>query len=119
MVMVEKNPEALKALRENASRLRTQNLTIVPGDALEFARGTTSSFNFVFVDPPFRLGLQAVTLASIRGLLVEGGRAYVESDAAFDPPRGWTSLKHARAGRVHFYILRRDPDDQGGVSGNV
>jgi 16S rRNA (guanine966-N2)-methyltransferase len=119
VVLVEKNAAALRALRENAARLGAEKATIVRGDALEFARGAQSRFDVVFVDPPYRLGLQAEVLGVVAGLLAEGGRVYVESDAAIEPRHGWASVKHARAGRVHFCLLGRAPDGQGGVSGHV
>jgi len=119
VVMVEKHPAALRALKENAAKLRAENLTVVRGDALEFARGARSGFDVVFIDPPYDLGLQAAALAAVRGLLAEGGRVYVENDAVLEAPRGFSLLKQARAGKVHFHLLRKEPDDQGGVSGNV
>jgi 16S rRNA (guanine(966)-N(2))-methyltransferase RsmD len=119
VVLVEKNAAALRALRENATRLGAEKATIVRGDALEFARDAHSRFDVVFVDPPYRLGLQAEVLGAVAGLLAEGGRVYVESDTTIEPPHGWASVKHARAGRVHFYLLGRAPDGQGGVSGHV
>jgi len=119
VIMVEKNPAALRALRENAQKLAATGLTVVRGDALEFARGARSRFDVVFVDPPYRLGMQVAALDPLRGLLADGGRVYVESDAVFEAPRGWAILKHARAGNVHFHLLVREADDQGGVSGNV
>jgi len=115
-VMVEKNPVALRALRENAQKLGARNLTVVRGDALEFARDTRSRFDIVFVDPPYRLGLQAPALALVCGLLAAGGRVYVESPSVFEPPRGWRTLKSARAGNVHFHLLVGEADDQGRVS---
>jgi 16S rRNA (guanine966-N2)-methyltransferase len=119
VTMVEKSPAASRALRENARRLDAENLTMVCGDALEFLRGTRSRFDVAFVDPPYRLGLQAVALANLRGSLAEEGRVYVESDAVLDPPSGWSILKRGRAGSVHFHLLKKESDDQGGVSGNV
>ena len=119
VVMVEKNPIALSALRQNAQKLGATNLTIIRGDALEFTRGARTRFDIVFVDPPYGFGLQTAALAAVRGLLPAGGRAYVESDSALAAPHGWNVLKHARAGRVHFHLLEREPHDQGGVSGNV
>ena len=119
VVMVENNAMALRALRENATRLGAENVTIVRGDALEFARGARSRFDVVFVDPPYRLGLQATALGLAAGFLAEGGRVYVESDAAIEPSGGWAVVKHARAGRVHFHLLGRKPDGQSGVSGHV
>jgi 16S rRNA (guanine966-N2)-methyltransferase len=119
VVMVENTAAVLSAIRENARKLGAANLTVVRSDALEFARGTRSRFDIVFVDPPFRLGVQAAVLALARGLLPEGGRAYVESDAVIEPSPGWGVLKHSRAGNVHFHLLWRQPDDQGGISGNI
>jgi len=119
VVMIEKDPVALRALRDNAARLGATGLTVVRGDALEFARGARSRFDVVFVDPPYRLGLQAAALDLLRGLLAAGGRVYVEGDAAFEPPRGWAVFKRARAGNVHFHLLVREADDQGGISGDV
>jgi 16S rRNA (guanine966-N2)-methyltransferase len=119
VVMIEKNPAALRALRENARKLDANGLTVVRGDALEFVRSARSRFDVVFVDPPYRLGMQVAALGLLRGLLAEGGRVYVESDAVFEPPRGWAVFRRSRAGNVHFHLLAREADDQGGVSGNV
>ena len=119
VIMVEKNPVVLRALRDNAAKLGATGLTVVRGDALEFARGARSRFDVVFVDPPYRLGLQVAALDLLRGLLAVGGRVYVEGSAVFEPPRGWAILKRARAGNVHFHLLVREADDQGGISGNV
>ena len=119
VIMVEKNPAVLRALRDNADRLGATGLTVVRGDALEFARGARSRFDVVFVDPPYRLGMQVAALDLLPGLLAAGGRVYVESDVVFEPPRGWAVFKRARAGRVHFHLLAREADDQGGVPGNV
>jgi 16S rRNA (guanine966-N2)-methyltransferase len=118
VVMIEKNPAALRALRDNAHKLDATGLTVVRGDALEFVRGARSRFDVVFVDPPYRLGMQVAALGLLRGLLAEGGRVYVESDAVFEPPRGWAIFRRSRAGNVHFHLLARKADDQGGVSGN-
>jgi 16S rRNA (guanine(966)-N(2))-methyltransferase RsmD len=119
VIMVEKDPAALRALRDNAHKLGATGLTVVRGDALEFAGGARSRFDIVFVDPPYRLGMQVAALGLLRGLLAEGGRVYVESDAAFEAPRGWAVFRRARAGNVHFHLLAREADDQSGVSRNV
>ncbi len=119
VIMVEKNPVVLRALRDNAAKLGATGLTVVRGDALEFARGAHSRFDVVFVDPPYRLGLQVAALDLLRGLLAVGGRVYVEGNAVFEPPPGWAIFRRARAGNVHFHLLVREADDQGGVSGNV
>jgi len=119
VVMVEKNPVAVNALRKNAQTLGATNLSIVRGDALEFARGARSRFDIIFIDPPYGLGLQTAALAAVVGSLRAGGRVYVESDSVLDALRGWRVLRRSRAGKVHFHLLERESDDQSGVSGNV
>jgi len=119
VVMVERSALVLRALKENARKLGAAKLAFVHGDALEFMRNVRSRFDVVFVDPPYHLYLQSEVLALLSGLLTEGGRVYVESDAAFDPPPGWSILKHGRAGNVHFHLLGKSPDDKSGVSRNV
>ena len=119
VIMVEKNPAVLRALRDNAQKLGATGLTVVRGDALEFVRGARSRFDVVFVDPPYRLGMQVAALGLLRRLLAEGGRVYLEGDSVFEAPRGWAIFRRARAGNVHFHLLAREADDQGGVSGNV
>jgi 16S rRNA (guanine966-N2)-methyltransferase len=118
-VMVEKDSAVLRALRENAQKLGAENLTVVRGDALEFAGETPSRFDVIFVDPPYRLGLQAAALTLVRRLLAPHGRVYVESPSAFEPGLGWTVLKSSRAGNVRSHLLAGEIDDQGGVSGNI
>ena len=118
-VMVERDSAALRSLQENAQKLGARNLTVVRGDALEFARETRARFDIVFVDPPYRLDLQVAALGLVRGLLADGGRVYVEGEAHFEVPRGWTVLRKSRAGNVHFHLLTGGIDDQGGVPGNV
>jgi 16S rRNA (guanine966-N2)-methyltransferase len=119
VVMVERNATALRSLEENARKLGATRLSIVRGDALEFARTARARFDIVFVDPPYQLRLQPAVLGMLAGLVAEGGRVYVESEAAFDPPPGWGMLKHSRAGNVHFHLLGKSPDDPSGVSRDV
>ena len=119
VVMVERNPSALKALRENAQALQAATAAIVAGDALEFAKDSGSRFDLIFVDPPYSLHLQTAALNAIRRLLSESGRVYVEGDEALSPSPGWSVVKSARAGKVHFCVLKREPDDPRSLSGNV
>jgi 16S rRNA (guanine966-N2)-methyltransferase len=119
VVMVEKAPRVLHALRENAHLLGADNVRLVHGDALEFLRDTQARFDVVFVDAPYRLVLAAKVLELVPRTLAAAGRVYLEDDAAFEPTPGWLVLKRARAGQVHFHLLGRQSDDQGGVPGNV
>ena len=119
VVMVEKHPQVLRSLRESARALGAANVRLVPGDALEFLRDPGARFDVVFLDPPYRLGLAEKALELLPRALAPHGRVYVEDDAPIAPPPGWTVLRRGRAGQVHYHLLGREPDDQGGLPGNV
>jgi len=119
VVMVEKHAKVLHSLRDNARLLGAANVRLVQGDALEFLRDESARFDVVFLDPPYRLGLAGKALELLPRALATGGRVYLEDDAAMKPAPGWTLLRQARAGQVHYHLLGREPDDQGRLSGNV
>jgi 16S rRNA (guanine966-N2)-methyltransferase len=119
VVMVEKHPKVLQSLRESARALGAAGVRLVPGDALEFLRDPGARFDVVFLDPPYRLGLAGKALELLPRALAPHARVYVEDDAPVEPPPGWTVLRRSRAGQVHYHLLGREPDDQGGLSGNV
>jgi len=119
VIMVEKDPRALRSLRENARLLGADNVGFVHGDALEFLREARSRFDVVFVDAPYRLSLADKVLELLPRVLAPAGRVYLEDDAALEPAPGWQMLRRGRAGQVHFHLLGRQTDDQGGVPGNV
>ena len=107
VVMVEKDPAVLRALRENARKLGATNLTVVRGDALEFARNRarastsySSILRTVWV-------LQVAALALARGLLTEAGACTWRARRVSTRRAGWTVLRSARAGSVHFHLLAR------------
>jgi 16S rRNA (guanine966-N2)-methyltransferase len=119
VVIVEKHATAQRCLTDAARALDARNVRLVRGDALEFLRKPGARFDVAFVDPPYRLGLAERVLALLPPVLTTRGRVYVENDAPIAPPPGWVLLRQDRAGQVHYHLLGRGPDDQGGLSRNV
>jgi len=119
VVMVEKHPRVLESLRASARSLDAANVRLAHGDALEFLRAPGVRYDVVFVDPPYRLALVDQALALLPPVLAPEARVYVESDAPFHAGPGWSMIRHARAGQVHYHLLGRDPDDQGRLPRNV
>ena len=72
MVLVENDGASFNALAENAKRLGANQLQIVKDDAIEFLRIAKGRFDVVFLDPPFRRGVDGELLQ-----LVEVFRAHV------------------------------------------
>jgi len=125
VTMVEREPRALRALQDNAALLGAQQLNLVRGDALEFLAGMPSGasapagFDVVFLDPPFGEGVpEALWLLLLERLSGEG-LVYLESDVMFSGHPRLEMLKHGHAGAVHYHLLGRKRNDQGGISGDV
>jgi 16S rRNA (guanine966-N2)-methyltransferase len=121
VTMVERSPRACRALQDNAALLGAWDLNVVCGDALEFLAGLPAStrYDVVFLDPPFGAGISDGLWPRVLERLSGEGLVYLESNARF-AGRPWLEiLKHGHAGAVHYHLLGRKRDDQGGISGDI
>ncbi|HEX7156125.1 MAG TPA: 16S rRNA (guanine(966)-N(2))-methyltransferase RsmD [Burkholderiaceae bacterium] len=111
VVLVERNPRLVEQLHRLRERLGAGEVEIVAADWLA-AVGSLApgSFELVFLDPPFDAGLMPAALSRARGLLAPQGLIYAEADAPVDPGQalacGLEVVRSARAGMVHFHLLR-------------
>lgn len=111
VVLVERQPQLLEQLRALQARLNAEQVEVVAGDALAVAAGLPrTSFDIVFLDPPFGLGLLWPAIEASTPLLAAGGLIYAESDALIAPvdavAHGLEVVRSARAGRVCFHLLQ-------------
>ncbi len=106
VVMVEKDRKAYQALQENARKLGCANVALHCPDGLEFVRLDTARYDVIFLDPPFAAGYLPKALALLAGRLMPGGEVYAESGEPFDPGAEWEAVRGARAGTVHFQLLK-------------
>jgi 16S rRNA (guanine(966)-N(2))-methyltransferase RsmD len=105
VVMVERDPQALRALQDNVRMLQAAAVQLVRADALEFIASDTRSYDVVFLDPPYAMGGREFLLERVRERVAAGGLVYVEGPEALLPPAGWAVHRAARAGAVHFQLL--------------
>ncbi|MEO7055641.1 MAG: 16S rRNA (guanine(966)-N(2))-methyltransferase RsmD [Caldimonas sp.] len=122
VVLLERDPALLSSLAASKARLHAETLRIERADAVQWmARAAAESFELVFLDPPFDSKLLAPALAAAARLITPHGFVYVESGTASDTRSwepGWQLFRSARAGAVHFNLLRRatsEPDPFGSV----
>jgi 16S rRNA (guanine966-N2)-methyltransferase len=114
VTFVEREPEALAAIREHLATLGVQAETCL-GDALSvlptIQPKAGGRFDLVFVDPPFDSDLRALALDALvaQDRLAPGGLVYVEGPADAAPPErpGFELHRSKRAGNVGFHLLRR------------
>lgn len=112
VVQVESNAQACRSLKDNATALSAEQITIVHSDVLRFLEGEAQAFGVVFLDPPFGLNLvvQTCRLLEDNGWLAKQAKIYVETERHFDwsgMPENWRQLKSKTAGEVGYHLFER------------
>lgn len=108
VVMIERDPAAVRALEKNRSLLGADTVEIVRADAVAWLANHAATFDLVFVDPPFDSGLSGPVLAELDMHLKSGGHAYVEQGGEVEAPPGFIIHRSGRAGRSHFALLVKE-----------
>jgi 16S rRNA (guanine(966)-N(2))-methyltransferase RsmD len=111
VVLLEREPALVAALRAAQVRLKAQAVTVERAEAVSWMRsGADSRFQLVLLDPPFddpALRQQAIEAAA--HLVAANGFIYVEAARPLGRcPDGFTLWRHDRAGAVWFHLLRRN-----------
>ena len=135
VMMVERDPRVLEALRAVRHRLNATQVAVEAGDAFvvggRLARVHPRGFDLVLLDPPYGAGWPKRVRPLLGPLLADGGWVYLEAEAALaaqaGEPEAWagagfTLVRSGSAGRVHYHLLRFQSSschEDCGLSGNV
>jgi 16S rRNA (guanine(966)-N(2))-methyltransferase RsmD len=106
VVMVERDARAFRGLQANLEILGSAPVRLLRADALEFLASDAGRYDVVFLDPPYAMGEQEMLLERVRSRLAPHAVVYVEAPRATQPPAGWDVYRSARAGVVHYQLLR-------------
>ena len=84
--LVDHNKEAVKVIKNNISKLKITDATIICDDylkALMFFKQQQIKFDVIFLDPPYQDNLlnEAIAFIEKNNLLIEGGILICESDS--------------------------------------
>ena len=114
LTCIENSATARAALRANAKTLgETARVTVIQADATKPPPAAGPPCQLVLMDPPYRSGLAAPTLAALaeRGWLAAGAICVAEISAgeALEPPAGLTALDERRYGKAKLVFLRCGP----------
>ncbi len=112
VLMIEKDPLALEALRQSIEQLQAGQVTLKAGGALGLIEELApSSLDLVFVDPPFdsNLGVVVLERLSRQDCVRRGGFVYVESPSSvqLSAPEGWSAWRDKQLGDVRMQLFRR------------
>jgi 16S rRNA (guanine(966)-N(2))-methyltransferase RsmD len=111
VVLLERDRHLAASLGESARRLEAGMLRIECADAIAWmGRCAPASFDLVFIDPPFDSALAGPALAAAARIVTPAGLVYAELPRALGDEEanvwGLEITRRARAGAVHFHLLR-------------
>lgn len=106
--MVEKHPEAVKALRTLRNKLGAQQVRIHAGDAMHVMTRAEHPFDLIFIDPPFNQNWLDQVWEHLPNILHPDALIYVESENPIHFPLNLVSLRQQKAGHVYFQLLGFD-----------
>ena len=112
VVLLERDPALVASLQASRLRLKADTLRVEGSDAIAWlGRAAAGSFDLVLLDPPFGSDLADQALPQATRLVAPGGFIYLEARQALPAaPEGWVVHRQARAGAVHFHLLRQVAD---------
>jgi 16S rRNA (guanine966-N2)-methyltransferase len=82
-------------------------IEIIRRDALQYLASTQAKFDLIFLDPPYKKGWIPRLEPLLPGVLNEDAVLYVEAEQEIESLGEWRTVRHGRAGEVHFHLLRR------------
>jgi 16S rRNA (guanine966-N2)-methyltransferase len=114
VLLIEQAPALVASLRDNATRLKASQITVLRGDAISLMRQRSGqAWDVVFLDPPFGDGQSEAlfrdVLKAARDLVSADGALYLEAPRVWSDAElaelGWRVLRQGRAGQVAFHLL--------------
>jgi 16S rRNA (guanine966-N2)-methyltransferase len=111
---IELNKQASEQLRKNINTLKLNNAHVINKSAIDVltTSNAETTFDLVFVDPPFRKGLAEPTcqLLEENNWLSKDALIYVEieKEGTLNAPENWHILKEKQAGQVLCKLYQRN-----------
>jgi len=109
-VAIDRDAALVRAIAETARTFGAAGLEAHAADAKAWLARETRRFDVIFLDPPFADDPWSWLLPACEARLAPGGFVYAESPRELMPPAPFAVFRHARAGLVHYHLLRRQPE---------
>ncbi|EDN65612.1 conserved hypothetical protein [Beggiatoa sp. PS] len=112
VVLVENQRQIVQGLKQQLAKLTAEHLKIICADVRQFLKKTPSTFDIVFLDPPFGQDLLSpcCTLLEQNGWLNSTAHIYLETKRNLGEPQlppTWQIIRHQTAGQVSFFLAVR------------
>lgn len=110
VTFVDKQFEAVKVIKENATSLKEKNIKVYSQDVSTFLNNENSKYDVVFVDPPYKLDIydKVLDLLENKSLLNENAIIVLESESLLNiKEEKYKKIKLYSYGLAKIYILRK------------
>ena len=107
---VDKQLLAIKAIKDNATLLKEDNVKVFSQDVLTFLNNETNKYDVVFIDPPYKLDVydKVLDLLETKQLLNEKAIIVLESETLLNiKEEKYKKIKLYSYGLAKIYILRK------------
>ncbi len=112
LVLIEQDRNTTETLRESVKMLDADEIVVHQADALQWIQAADQVFDIVFLDPPFGKNMieQSLSLLAESKCVGKQTVIYVESESAWQPEKNVEVIKQAKAGQVHYMLLKTVAD---------
>jgi 16S rRNA (guanine966-N2)-methyltransferase len=113
-VAIDRDALLVSAITETARTFGAAALEAHAADARTWLGRETRRFDVIFLDPPFTDDPWSWLLPACEARLAPGGFLYAEAPKELVPRAPLEVFRHAKAGLVHYHLLRRqtEPDQK-------
>jgi len=107
-VLIEQDRKTVETIRESIKMLDTDEIVVHQADALQWIKTTDQVFDIIFLDPPFGKNMieQSLSVLAESECVGEQTLIYVESESVWQPEKNVEVIKQAKAGQVHYTLLK-------------
>jgi len=111
-VLIEQDRKTTETLRESLKILGADEIVVYQADALQWLKTADQAFDIIFLDPPFGKNMidQSMALLSKSECVGEQTLIYVESENTWQAKNNVEVIKQAKAGQVHYTLLKTVTD---------
>ncbi len=111
-VLIEQDRVTADTLRESLKMLDADEIVVHQSDALQWIQAADQEFDIIFLDPPFGKNMIEQSLSVLTESECVGKQTliYVESESVWQPEKNVEVIKQAKAGQVHYMLLKTVAD---------
>jgi 16S rRNA (guanine966-N2)-methyltransferase len=107
---VDKDFGCVRFIRETATKLEMNELTVVKQDVFRFLDNIKTTYDLIFADPPYNMEniVELCNKVFEKQLLKAGGWLIIEHPAEIDFSNEYHFYEHRKYGRVNFSLFKME-----------